>query len=450
MSQDKQIVKEPFLKVFHNRSELVDEVGNTSVFEEGRLSKNAQDRLLKIRSMLATGFLSQVIADCKKPNTVLGELPNPHRELLESLVNAVTSEVGRALVGLTVLQLCIKTIVPEQSIRLHKGGSSVSDSRFSWKEGLPMRSLDKSFITPVLREYDLLKTNADGVMMTRSLAENYPYTQLYKAAIRGGRDEWLQIVDLLETGEMDPEVALRHLIALLINKSEQFHQSARFTLHKIRALTAVTHHAEQITQFIKQFIDSSDYSARLLEIAMHALFQALEDRHLLPGNLKPLSQMRSANKKHGNIADVEVLVSGSVVEILEAWDAKYGKTYLRDELEELNEKLYDHSETEVVGFVIDRTPELRPEIIQRMNELAEIHGVNVSISSFDQWVSRFLSYAGEEVHELAREWLLAFTESLCQLRRERAPIDEPADVWVRQLGEFAANWSVFDTPPSYE
>ena len=63
-----------------------------------------------------------------------------------------------------------------------------------------MRSLDKTFITPVLRSYDILRTNADGVMMTRSLAENYPYSKLYKAAIRGNRDEWLEIIDLLEMG----------------------------------------------------------------------------------------------------------------------------------------------------------------------------------------------------------------------------------------------------------
>ncbi len=37
--------------------------------------------------------------------------------------------------------------------------------------------------------------------------------------------------------------------------------------------------------------------------------------------------MRSANKKHGNIGDLEVLEKSNIIE---AWDAKYGKAYLRD------------------------------------------------------------------------------------------------------------------------
>ena len=35
---------------------------------------------------------------------------------------------------------------------------------------------------------------------------------------------------------------------------------------------------------------------------------------------------------------------------IESWDAKYGKTYLRDELEELNDKLKSHPQTTLVGF----------------------------------------------------------------------------------------------------
>lgn len=34
--------------------------------------------------------------------------------------------------------------------------------------------------------------------MTRSLAENYPYSPVYKANIRGARLEWLSIVEAIE------------------------------------------------------------------------------------------------------------------------------------------------------------------------------------------------------------------------------------------------------------
>ncbi len=303
-----------------------------------------------------------------------------------------------------------------------------------------MRSLDKSYVTPVLREYDLLRTNADGVMMTRSLAENYPYSQLYKAAMRGGRNEWLTIIDLLEHGEMNAGIGLRYLLALLLNKSEKFQKTTQATLQHVKDLIAKKPTASEVVAFLKTFIDESDYSARLLEIAMHSLFQVLEDRNLLDGDLKPLSQMRSANKKHGNVADVEVTIAGSDFEILQAWDAKYGKPYLRDELEELNEKLRDHMETEIVGFVVDQYPVIKPEIIRRMEEIEEVHGVKVFIKDFVQWASQQLLITGDDVDTCGCEWLLAFTESLCQLRRDRAPIDEPSDNWVKNLGIFASGW----------
>ena len=431
---------EPSLQVFRDRSVLIYETGGSQTFNEGKLSQEAQTRLQKIKKSLVNGFLPKLIDECKKPDVKFGDLAPNHFTLLETLVDAVTSEVGRAIVGLTVLQLCVKCITPEQSIRLHKGGNSYSNTRFSWRDGLPMRSLDKSFITPILRKNDLLRTNADGVMMTRSLAENYPYSKLYKAAIRGARDEWLEIVDLLESGHLDPNAALRHLIVLLLNKSERFQTLAEETLQAVKAVINRRPPIEAIVYFLRQYIDTSDYSARLLEIAMHSLFQVFEDNLLLEGNLKSLSQMRSANKKHGNVGDIEVTIGTGTLEIREAWDAKYGKPYLRDELEELNEKLNDHLETEVVGFVTDQPPILKQEIIDRLREIEEIHQVEIKILSFEEWTQLQFAQSNDQ-HELALEWLLAFTETLCQRRRDRAPIDEPADAWIAELWTQLQAWN---------
>ena len=105
------------------------------------------------------------------------------------------------------------------------------------------------------------------------------------------------------------------------------------------------------------------------EIALHSLFQVLEDHNTFDGYLKPLSQMRSANKKHGNIGDIEVVAGLQGMHIIESWDAKYGKSYLRDELEELKDKLGEHPETAVAGFVVNQTPDLTSEIADRTDEL---------------------------------------------------------------------------------
>ena len=173
---------------------------------------------------------------------------------------------------------------------------------------------------------------------------------------------------------------------------------------------------------------------------MHSLFQVLEDNMFLEGNLKPLSQMRSANKKHGNIGDIEVTIGVGTLEIREAWDAKYGKPYLRDELEELNEKLNDHLETEIVGFVVDQHPILKQEIIDRLYEIEEIHNVEIKILSFEDWIDMQLAQSDDK-QKLALEWLLALSETLCQRRRDRAPIDEPADAWVTELRTHVQTWN---------
>ena len=150
--------------------------------------------------------------------------------------------------------------------------------------------------------------------------------------------------------------------------------------------------------------------------------------------------MRSANKKHGNVGDIEIVKRLGGLEIVEAWDAKFGKLDLRDELEELNEKLEDHPETEVAGFVVDATPNIKPDIQARLEELEQIHDVKIEIIGFDAWVKKQSARIGPNPSSVGVLWITAFCESLCQKRRERAPIDEPCDAWVDLFIAYAGMW----------
>lgn len=419
------------LKVYKTKSVLVNEDASET-FLEGPLSKQAQIRLSKIRVALREGFLEKKIIAIRG-GKILNIQNENHRTLVEDLVNAITSEVGRALIGVTILQCCIKAIEPEQSIRLHKANSKVDG--FSWQEGVPMRSIDKELITPILRKHDLLHLNADGFMMTRSLAENYPYTRVYKAALRGAREQWLEIVDNIEQGKMDAHETLDHILSLLVNKSDEFHREADRTI-KITDVfinRGIVDAVDVIASFVKQ----TAYSARVFEVAIHSFMQVLaQGGYMTDGFLKPLTQMRSANKKHGNIGDVEIVEAPNTPLIIEAWDAKYGKPYLRDEIEELVEKLQQHPETRVVGFIVDRDPELRPDIATRVAEISEEFGVTIHIVNFADWVKEMCDEYGVQSEVLAGDWLRAFAESLCQKRRDIAPIDEPSFAWVKDLGDY--------------
>jgi len=403
------------------------------------MSQSAKLRYQKISIELANGYLENQILICRDNLTAVdfSKLNQDNLNTLNRLVQSVTSEVGRAIVGLTILQLCVKAIEPTQSIRLHKG--SIGKRDFSWRDGISMRSLDRQYITPVLKKYDLLRLNADGFMMTRSLAENYPYSPVYKANIRGARQEWLSMIEKIEANEISAEPALHYLLSQLLNQANAFKELATQTIATLEQFLSANEgvHQELITQIIERHINESDYAARIMEIAMHSLLQGMEDCQIFPkGVLKPLSQMRSANKKHGNIGDIELL---EAQQIIESWDAKYGKSYLRDELEELADKLVGHPTVGMAGFVTSVEPERLEEIIVRCQEIQDELGVTIEILTLREWIkkqfNRALSDGLIREQELARAWITAYTESLAQRRREIAPIDEPCHQWLSSLKE---------------
>ena len=197
------------------------------MWHEGKQSQQAQVRYQRIIKALADGFLAQKIEEAKSPHvTAICEatLLARHRTALDEIVSSVTAQSGRALVDILVLQLVVKAISSEQDVRLHKGSSN--SKAFSWEEGISLRRLDDSYIVPTLRRYDLLRMNQYGAFMTRTFAENYPYTLFYKAEIAGakrqGKRRWLEIIDELEAGGIDADAALLYVLQLLWKSSEAF------------------------------------------------------------------------------------------------------------------------------------------------------------------------------------------------------------------------------------
>ena len=431
-------MSELHLRVYANRSELIFPDGTVQLFYEGGMNQAAKVRYKKIEIELSSGYLERQILACRdiSSNFNFSELSQEHIMLLDKLVQSITSEVGRALVGLTILQLCVKSIEPEQNIRLHKGSASTRD--FSWSDGISMRSLDKRYITPILRKYELLRLNADGFMMTRSLAENYPYSTVYKANLRGARSEWISIVEATENGGLSADVALQYFLSQLLNQAANFRRLALQVVDKLSIFFKVTVISRDIVwNLILRHINQSDYAARLMEISMHSLMQAMQEYQVFPNSvLNPLSQMRSANKKHGNIGDIELLEDRQIVE---AWDAKYGKSYLRDEIEELSEKLEIHPAVRRAGFVTSHEPERLDELKHRCDEIQEMYGISLEVLTFEEWVKEQFERAATEnatlEQELSLAWITAYTESLAQQRREIAPIDEPCYQWLLKMDD---------------
>tara|TARA_B100000787_G_C16189951_1_gene296855 strand:- start:314 stop:1642 length:1329 start_codon:yes stop_codon:yes gene_type:complete len=433
--------KPTHLRIYDDKSEYHSDGAAVQIFDEGKSSLAAIKRMSEIKAALENGFLVNLIT-----KTATGE-SLPDMEKIDDnstlaicdLVESLTSEAGRALIGISVMQLCIKAISPEQDIRLHKSGRAKNS--FSWTEGVSMRSLDKPYVTPVLRQFNLLKLNADGFMMTRSLAENYPYTHLYKAQLRGARQSWLTLVNQIESDQTDPKESLTFLLLKLCNAAENFEKAASALLLIHRLKLQQLNARDRVKKIIKEHIESSDYAARLLEICMHSLAQALIETGTLDTyELTPLTQMRSANKKHKNIGDIEFLENNLITE---SWDAKYGKGYLREEIEEVAEKIADHEALETAGFVTTVSVERTEEISKRIEEIEALHDIELVIISIDDWVDlmyeRALNTNVTTEDELSRKWVAVYTEYLCQKRRHQAPIDEPCLSWVTALTSIFSN-----------
>jgi len=198
---------------------------------EGKQTQEAQKRYQMIIEAFSQGFLDNKIEAAKSASAASVfevSLSPRHKMALEKLVSSITAQRGRALVEILVLQLAIKSICSEQDVRLHKGSRGGKDktsdntSNFSWQEGISMRRLDDTYVVPILRKHGLLRMNEYGAFMTRTFAENYPYTLFYKAEISGAKKYWLEILDELEEGRLDANAALLYVLSLLWKSSEQF------------------------------------------------------------------------------------------------------------------------------------------------------------------------------------------------------------------------------------
>ena len=92
------------LEVYKDRSVLFSD-GLHQEFQEGDPSPEAQQRHLKIRESLEVGFFKDRVSECKEFDLQKSALPNDVRILLSKLVDSVSSEIGRAVVGLAVCNL---------------------------------------------------------------------------------------------------------------------------------------------------------------------------------------------------------------------------------------------------------------------------------------------------------------------------------------------------------
>jgi hypothetical protein len=298
-----------------------------------------------------------------------------------------------------------------------------------------MRGLAARYFVKFFSRYGLVAGNAYGPFMTRGFAENYPYSPFYKAELKGPREEWDRVVEGLEGDALDPREGFLFLCSLLSNQSEEFSRLATETMRAVESFLSTKPTFGEVRDLIATHVRKSPNSARPLEVAAHSLFQALYPRQPgTPYDLRSLSQMRSANLKAGNVGDVELLQPGTR-KVVEAWDAKAGAFTLGEELVALKTKLSANRGVLSGGFLMDRPVVLDSHANGLIADIRRSLGTDVRVVVFEDWANTQSSRTGEDPAIVARDWLRDYAGSLCQLRRDLAPLDEPSRPWVEGLKE---------------
>ena len=420
------------MRVYRDRVVIHLADGREIVYEQGPMSPAAQSRYKRIKKALDERWLDNAAGEAMSP-AMTTKLSADWVRVFEAMSEAITPESGRAMVAITLIQLAVKAIEPGQSIRLTKGRTGKGGGGFSWVEGLSMRNLSSDYFVDFFERYELVFGNEYGPFMTRGFAENYPYSPFYKADLRGPRKEWDKIVEGLEDGSLDAREGFLLLCSLLANRSTEFKKAAKETIRAVRSYLATDPGFDEVRDLISHHVRSAPNSARPLEVAMHSLLQAMYPPKIGPTfELRPLSQMRSANLKARNVGDVELL-QPHTKKVVQAWDAKSGPITIGSEIDGLRRKLLANRGVLTAGFVMDQPPHMDPNAINLIAQIRKTTGTNVETLVFEDWVAMEAKLSGDAPKVLGAAWLTAYAESLCQMRREIAPIDEPSKPWVDSL-----------------
>ena len=105
MKYDNDKQEQKHLRVYEDRSEYHAGNGELETFQEGAICNDAKKRSKKVKDAFEDGFLNSLI-DALRIGAEQANGSNVSREAesyVNCLVDSLTSEVGRALIGLSVM-----------------------------------------------------------------------------------------------------------------------------------------------------------------------------------------------------------------------------------------------------------------------------------------------------------------------------------------------------------
>ena len=212
------------------------------------------------------------------------------------------SECCKGVLSVLTTLLLYKIVHPEQDIRFHQN---------NLPNGFSGRGIDSRYVAPFMKRNQFPCMSEAG-WLTRSLEQPHPYTLDYPGKIQRVKEEFLFVVDYVQSQKGDARKCLQLLFALLIRQRE----SSSIDL-------AHPHHISisQIINYLEQHVSLPCVgTARLPVLAVYSAYQCMmsEVKRYDGLSLLPLESHTSADSQSGRTSDIDIVEeTGNVFEAVE-------------------------------------------------------------------------------------------------------------------------------------
>lgn len=312
-------------------------------------------------------LLLSIYNEAVNKNTYTDQIPDDILKNIKVIAENcfVQKGVYTVFITLSIYKICH----PKQDIRNHQT---------QIKGGFSGRSIDTQYITPTLKALGL-PSMAESGWLTRSLEQPYPYSLNYEGKInnKNVKKSFLELIDALETSDINPKYILIELLAQIIILQKE-NEVIIYPLKNPEKLTI----ANIISALDYQF--SFNYQvfggSKLPVITFYAIYQIIinEVSRYSDCRLKKIGSHTASDRTSKSAGDIEIFKQQELFEAVEIkLDKKIDSNILRIAKEKIIK--YNPSRYYILSYYDVNKDEI--ELINNIiNDVKDNHGCQIVIN----------------------------------------------------------------------
>lgn len=309
-------------------------------------------------------------------------------ELLHLVDQFWHKAIGNAQSAITNLITCLvcKSIEPEVDCRYHRApGKGMPQPPSGPNNYFSGRAISEKVVVPWLKNHEFVTSNSGW--QTRVFERPKPYTLDYAENILAVKDEFLQILDKVQSGGASfASEALEYLLFRQIIFREG--QKVQLTVPNINNIESI------IAFFEKHFFASYSHkgASRLPVLAIYAVYSCVisEMERYKGYHLAPLQRHEAADARTGSVGDIQILDAEN--NIFEAFEIKHEQIIDKEMIRAMYDKFRCYSSLQRCYILTTAQPcggqdQASQEMIQRIRNS---HGAEVIVNGVLPTIRYFL------------------------------------------------------------